>query len=56
MKAGMKHFKERGKHAASKKLHQLHFRDTFEPVDPKDLTLEEELQEVLESHMFLEQK
>jgi hypothetical protein len=55
MKAGMKCFKERGKQAASKELCQLHFQDTFEPVDPQDLT-SEECQEVLESHMFLKQK
>jgi hypothetical protein len=54
-KADMKHFKERGEQAASKELHQLHFQDTFEPVDPKDLRREER-QEVLESHMFLKQK
>ena len=48
----MKHFKESGEKAVSKELYQLHFCDTFEPINPKDLTPEER-QEVLESHMFL---
>jgi hypothetical protein len=30
-------FKECGKEAVSKELSQLHFRDTFEPVNPKEL-------------------
>jgi hypothetical protein len=55
MKAGMKEFKERGEDAVSKELSQLHFRDTFEPINPKDLT-DEERQEVLESHLFLKEK
>jgi hypothetical protein len=57
LKAGIKHFKERaGKKAAvSKELHQLHFRGTFEPVHPRDLT-KEELHELIESHMFLKEK
>jgi len=55
VKAGMKHFKERGEKAASAKLHQLHCRHTFEPLNPADLT-REELQEVLESHAFLKEK
>ena len=41
MKAGMKHFKECGEKAASKEFYQLHFRDTFEPFNPKDLIPEE---------------
>ena len=55
MKAGLKHFKERGEEAASAELKQLHWRDTFEPINPSDLT-PEELKEVLESHMFLKEK
>jgi hypothetical protein len=55
MKAGMKQFKQRGEDAVSKELSQLHFRDTFEPLNPKDLT-NEERKEVLESHLFLKEK
>jgi hypothetical protein len=55
MKAGMKQFKQRGEDAVSKELSQLHFRDTFEPINPKDLT-NEERKEVLESHLFLKEK
>jgi hypothetical protein len=43
----MKEFKERGEGALSEELSQLHFRDTLEPINPKDLT-DEERQEVLE--------
>ena len=55
MKAGMKQFKQRGEDAVSKELSQLHFRDTFEPINPKDLTSSER-KEVLESHLFLKEK
>jgi hypothetical protein len=55
MKAGLKRFKERGEEAITKELSQLHFRDTFEPIKPKDLNEEERLQ-VLESHLFLKEK
>jgi hypothetical protein len=55
LKTGMKHFKERGEKAVSKELAQLHFRDTFEPINPKDLN-EQERKEVLESHLFLKEK
>ena len=39
----------------SKELQQLHFRDTFEPVNHKTLT-KTEYDAVLESHLFLKQK
>jgi hypothetical protein len=55
MKAGLMRFKERSKEALSKELSQLHFRDTFKPIYPKDLN-EEERQQVLESHVFLKEK
>jgi hypothetical protein len=55
LKTGMKHFKERGEKAVSKELAQLHFRHTFEPINPKDLN-EQERKEVLESHLFLKEK
>jgi hypothetical protein len=55
MKAGMKKFKERAEEAVSKELSQLHHRDTFEPVNPSNLSNEERKQ-VLESHLFLKEK
>ena len=55
MKAGMKHWGERGTRAVSKELQQLHHFDTFEPVDPKMMT-SEDFQEALELHLFLKQK
>ncbi len=55
MKAGLKRFKERGEEAVTKELSQLHFRDTFEPINPKDLN-EEDILQVLGSHLFLKEK
>ena len=55
MKAGLKRWKEKGESAVSLELSQLHFRDTFEPLDPKKLS-KEERDKVLESHLFLKQK
>jgi hypothetical protein len=55
MKVGLKPFKERGEEAVTKELSQLHFQDTFEPINPKDLNKEERLQ-VIESHLFLKEK
>ena len=54
-KADMKQFKQRGEDAVSKELSQSHFRDTFDPINPKDLT-DAERKEVLESHLFLKEK
>jgi hypothetical protein len=55
MKAGMKKFKKCGKEAVSKELSQLHYRDTIEPLHPKDLN-KQERNEVLEYHLFLKEK
>ena len=55
MKAGMKHFGERGEKGVSSELKQLHLRETFDPVDPKSLT-KEEYDQTLESHLFLKEK
>jgi hypothetical protein len=55
MKAGLKRFKKRGEEPVSKELSQLHFQDTFEPINPKDLS-EEERQQALKSHLFLKEK
>ena len=41
LKAGMKKFKDRGKEAVSKELSQLHLRDTFEPINLKELSKQE---------------
>ena len=55
MKAGMKRWGQPATKAVSKELQQLHFRDTFEPVNHKTLT-KTEYDKVLESHLFLKQK
>ena len=51
MKAIIKHWKDGGFDAVSKKLKQLKLRDTFEPLDPRTL-FKAELDGVLESHLF----
>jgi Reverse transcriptase (RNA-dependent DNA polymerase) len=55
MKAGLKRWKDKGESAISEELSQLHFRDTFDPLNPKELS-KEEYNKVLESHLFLKQK
>jgi hypothetical protein len=55
MKAGLRRFKEHGEEAVSKELYQLHFRDMYEPINPKELS-KQERQQVLESHLFLKEK
>jgi hypothetical protein len=55
MKAGLKKFGKQGEEAATKELSQLHLRDTFEPIDPKQFSPEER-KSVMESHMFLKLK
>ena len=55
MKAGMKHWGERGTGAVSKELQQLHHQNTFEPVDPK-MMMSEDFHEALKLHLFLKQK
>ena len=37
LKSGLKHFKNEGVKAIKKELSQLHLRDTFQPIDPKDM-------------------
>jgi hypothetical protein len=54
LKAGMKRLKERGEEAVTKELSQLHYRDTFEPIHPKELN-DQERKEVLESLLFLKE-
>ena len=55
LKNGLKHFKEDGVQAIKKELGQLHLRDTFEPLDPKNMS-KEQREQTLESHLFLEEK
>ena len=55
MKSGLKRWKRKGEDAISLELRQLHFRDTFQPLDHKKLT-NKEYKECLESHLFLKQK
>jgi hypothetical protein len=55
MKTGLKTWGDRATSAVSKELSQLHYRDSFEPLDPKQLS-KEDLSNALESHLFLKQK
>jgi len=55
MKAGLNRWKQRGETAVTQELEQLHFRDTFQPINHQDLT-KKEYDEVLESHLFLKEK
>ena len=55
LKRGLATWKERGEEAVSKELSQLHFRDTFEPVDPATLS-KDDMKRVIESHLFLKEK
>ena len=41
LKAGIKKFGDKGEQAAFEEMKQLHLRNTFKPVDPSKLTLEE---------------
>ena len=55
MKAGLKRWKEKGETAVTQELEQLHFRDTFEPINHKDLS-KKDYDEVLESHLLKEKR
>ena len=55
MKAGLRKWGKDATEAVSKEVGQLHFRDSFQPVNPKKLSAEERKQ-VLESHLFLKKK
>ena len=55
MKAGMQQWGEPSTEAVSTELEQLHYRDTFKPVNHLSLS-KKEYEKVLESHMFLKQK
>ena len=55
MKAGLKRWGTKDKQAVTNELSQLHMRDTFRPINPKNLS-KNEYDKVLESHMFLKHK
>jgi hypothetical protein len=55
LKAGLKHWGDKGKAAAHSEMKQLHFRETFKPFHWHELTHTQK-QSVLESHMFLKEK
>ena len=51
----MRRWGEPATEAVSTELEQLHYRDTFEPVNHRSLS-KKEYEKVLESHLFLKQK
>ena len=55
MKAGMRQWGEPTTEAVSTELEQIHYRDTFDPVNHHSPS-KEEYEKVLESHLFLKQK
>ncbi len=55
LKAGLKHWGDKGKAAAHPEMKQLQFRETFKPFHWQELTHTQK-QSVLESHMFLKEK
>ena len=55
LKVGEKVFGKKGTDAAYKEMEQLHFRNTFKPVLPSNLS-EGEKKKVIESLMFLKEK
>ena len=55
MKAGMRRWGEPATGEVSIELEQLHYRDTFMPVNHRSLS-KKEYEKVLESHLFLKQK
>ena len=54
MKAGMRQWGEPSTETVSTEFEQLHYRDTFNPVNHRSLS-KKEYEKVLESHMFLKQ-
>jgi hypothetical protein len=55
LKRGLKEWGAEAEEAVYSEMKQLHLRNTFRPMHPKDLT-EEQRKCVLESHLFLKQK
>ena len=55
MKRGLNKFKEKGEHAVTAELEQLHRRDEFRPVRTENLT-EKQKHELLALIMFLKEK
>ena len=54
-KAGIQKWGEPETEAVSTELEQIHYRDTFDPVNHRSLS-KKEYEKVLESHLFLKQK
>jgi hypothetical protein len=52
---GLRKFKVKGEQAVEKELEQLHLKETFAPVEVKDLTPTQK-KAALESLMFLKEK
>ena len=52
---GLKKFKEKGKQAATAEIEQLHNREAFEPIHPKDIT-QLERNKAMNSLIFLTEK
>mgnify|MGYP005605529959 FL=1 len=55
LKSGLKEWGDKAYKAVHSEMKQLHFRNTFKPMQWKKLT-EAQRQTVLESHMFLKEK
>ena len=55
LKHGLSEWQQQGEQVVTKELSQLHYRDTFEPVDPSTLS-KKEMERVIESHLFLKLK
>ena len=55
MKAGMRQWGTPAIEAVSTEFEQLHYRDTFEPVNQRSLS-KKEYKKVLESYLLLKQK
>ena len=55
LKWGLCGWQQWGEEAVTKELSQLHYQDTFEPVDPSTLS-KKEMECIIESHLFLKLK
>jgi hypothetical protein len=55
LKAGLKQWGTRARKAVHSEMKQLHFRDTFKPLNRHEMTPEQN-KTVLESHLFLKEK
>ena len=55
LKCELSEWQQQGEQVVTKELSQLHYRDTFEPVNPSTLS-KKEMERVIESHLFLKLK